>query len=304
MRALGIDVGGTYVKSVVLDLGEEPDVVRENQIETHAELGPAEVLARIVELARTAERESGPLDALGLGMPGPLDLERGRTVFLANLPGWEDLPIVEPLESELQLPVALINDARAFSLAELELGAGRGCTEMIGFTLGTGVGGGIVVGGRLLLGLNGPVGEIGHQTIVPDGPPCGCGSHGCLEQYTSGPAIARAAGLETPEEVFAAARSGNGAAALALERAGTFLGIGIANVVACTGAERVVVGGGVAAAGDLILEPARRELALRARAMPIERVSVVPAALGTAAGAIGAALWGVRGRRAVPQTRD
>jgi glucokinase len=292
MQTLGVDLGGSSIKWIVLSAGRE--LVAQGQIETQAERGPRHVLDRIVELARRTQTEHGDVEGIGLGMPGPLDLERGRAVFLANLPGWDDTPIVEPLAAAVGLPVALINDARAFTLAELELGAGAGVRDMVGITLGTGVGGGVVVGGQLLLGLNGNVGEIGHQTLVPDGPPCGCGNHGCLEAFASGPAIARDAGFATPEQVFEAARSGDRRASAALERAGAYLGIGIANILTCVGPERIVIGGGVAAAGDRILEPARRELHRRMRAVPLDRVDIVPATLGIAAGAIGAALWGAR----------
>lgn len=292
MRALGIDLGGTNVKWVVLDLAGEADVVAEGQAPTRAELGPAIALDRLAELGRHAAEKAGPIDRVGVGMPGPLDLERGRTVFLGNLPGWEDYPIVEPLEAKLGLPVSLINDARAFTLAELRLGAGRGCQTMVGFTLGTGIGGGIVVDGHLLMHFNGLVGELGHQTLVPDGPPCGCGNRGCLEQYAAGPAIAHAAGMASPELVFEAARAGDRGAIEALARAGAYLGIGIANVALAVGPERVVIGGGVAEAGDLILEPARAEMRRRLTVMPLDRIAVVRAELGPRAGAVGAALWG------------
>jgi glucokinase len=288
---LGIDVGGTNIKWVLL--ADDHHVLAEGEIATHADLGPDAVMRRIVDLAQTAA-STHPVRRVGIGMPGPLDLERGRTVFLGNLPGWADYPVVDPLEAELELPVALINDARAFTLAELGLGAGAGARTMVGFTIGTGVGGGIVVDGQLLLGMNGTIGEIGHQTLDVDGPPCGCGNRGCLEQFAAGPAIARAAAMKTPEQVFEAARAGDRAARDVLARAGTYLGIGIANVVLAVGPERVVVGGGVAAAGELILEPARQEFRRRVTVMPLERIQIVPAALGPRAGAIGAALWGAR----------
>ncbi len=292
MRALGIDVGGTNIKWVVLDLSGVPEILAEGHTPTHADLGPERTLERISDLGREAIASYAPVSCVGVGIPGPLDLDTGRTVFLANLPGWENLPIVEPLARALERPVGLINDARAFTLAELRLGAGRGCRNLVGITLGTGIGGGIVVDGELLLHLSGTVGEIGHLTLVPDGVPCPCGSHGCLERYAAGPAIARAAGMETAEAVMEAARAGDQRAIEALAQAGTALGIGIANVVITVGPERVVVGGGVAEAGDLILEPARRELRRRVTVVPVERVDVVPAELGPRAGAIGAAVWG------------
>jgi glucokinase len=295
VRALGIDVGGTSVKWVVLDLtSATPAAVADGSFETRVELGPAAVLERIAAVGHELIAEHGPITCVGTGVPGPLDLERGRTIFLGNFPGWEDAPVVEPLERMLGLPVGLINDARAFTLAELTLGAGRGSRTMVGLTIGTGIGGGVVVDGQLLLGMNGTIGELGHQAIIPDGPPCGCGSHGCLEALAAGPAIARAAGMATPEEVVDAARGGDRRAGAVLEQAGTYLGIGIANVVLAVGPERVVIGGGVAEAGELILRPARDELARRVTVMPLERIAVVRAELGTGAGAIGAALWGAR----------
>jgi glucokinase len=294
MRTLGIDVGATYVKWVVLDLSDGPRIAADGSFETRADLGPTAALERLGELGREVAVANAPVDRAGIGMPGPLDLERGRTVFLGNMPGWEDVPIVEPLERLLGLPVGLINDARAFTLAELEAGAGRGCRTLVGFAIGTGIGGGVVIDGRLLLGLNGTIGELGHQAVVPDGSPCGCGSHGCLETVAAAPAIARAAGMATAEEVVTAARAGDPGAIAVLERAGTYLGIGIANVVLTIGPERVVVGGGVGEAGDLIIEPARRELARRVTMMPLDSIEVVAAELGTHAGAVGAALWGAR----------
>jgi glucokinase len=300
MRTLGLDLGGTNIKVAVVELRDPPAVRFEEHAETHAELGPDAVLERMAVLAREAIAAAGPVVAAGIGAPGPLDMEAGRAVFMANLPGWENRPIVAPLAERLRLPVLLINDVRAYTLAEHRLGAGRGVRDMVCFALGTGVGGGVVVGGELLLNLGGTTGELGHQTIEPEGLPCPCGNRGCLEQYVSGPAIARAAGAADADEVITAARNGDRAAAETLERAGSYLGIGIANVVLTVGPERVVIGGGVAEAGDLLFEPARRELARRIRVMPIERVSIVPALLGQGAGAIGAALWGARAARDGP----
>jgi glucokinase len=289
VRSLGIDVGATNVKwaavetdgGTVLARGREP---------TAAQRGPEAVLARLGELARTVA-ETHRVERIGLALPGPLDLERGRTVFLPNMPGWRDIPVAEGLAAAAGLPVALLNDARAFTLAEHRLGAGRGARTMVGITLGTGVGGGVIAEGRLLLGLNGTAGEIGHQTLEPGGLPCPCGNTGCLEQYASGPAIARAAGAATAEAVTIAAREGDPNALAALEQAGTYLGLGIANVALAVGPEAVVVGGGVSAAGDLILQPACRELRRRVTVMPVERIHLVRAELGDHAGALGAALW-------------
>jgi glucokinase len=302
VRCLGIDLGGTTIDWVVLDADDDAGVVARGGEETRAERGPDSVIETIAAIARSAVDEHG-IVGIGLGMPGPLDLERGRAVFVANMPGWADFPIVERLERGTGQTVALLNDARAFTLAELRLGAGQGVSDLIGVTLGTGVGGGIVVGGRLLLGLNGTAGEIGHQTLDPAGPRCACGNTGCLEQYASGPAIARAAGLATAAQVVEAARAGDARARAVLAQAGAYLGIGIANVALAVAPELVVVGGGVSAAGELLLEPACAELRRRLTVMPAERIRLVPAALGRDAGAIGAALWASRHRRDVDMVR-
>jgi glucokinase len=295
-RALGIDLGGTSIKVGVLEtaagVGDQPALVDHRTAATDAGEGPAAVLDRIAELVLAAVSAAGPIASVGLGAPGPLDLERGRSVSMPNLPGWQDVPIVAELEARIERPVRLLNDGRAMTLAEHLAGAGRGCSELACFALGTGVGGGIVVGGHLLLGMNGTVGELGHQTIDPDGPPCACGNRGCLEQYASGTAIAAAGGRRDAAGVIAAARNGDTTAAAVLDRAGTMLGIGIANVALAIGPQRVVVGGGAASAGELLLAPARAELVRRNRMMPIERIELVPAELGARAGVIGAALWG------------
>jgi glucokinase len=302
VRALGLDLGGTAIKACVLSIDMPVSILDQRRAETRAARGPEAVLDRVAALARGAIADAGPVESVGLGAPGPLDVEHGRSLFMPNLPGWTDVPVVAELERRLGLPVFLINDVRALTLAELELGAGRGCDDLVCFALGTGVGGGVVVGGRLLLGMNGTIGELGHQTVEPLGPQCRCGSRGCLEQYASGTAIAAAAGRASAKEVVEAARSGDACAREVLDRAGTMLGIGIANSTLVVGPQRVIVGGGVAAAGDLLLEPARRELARRNRMMPVERIEVVPAELGSAAGSIGAALWAGRHGTGGPAT--
>jgi glucokinase len=189
------------------------------------------------------------------------------------------------------MPARLVNDARAFALAEHGLGAGRGATSMLGITLGTGVGGGLILDGKLYLGHDGTAGEFGHQTIVPDGPPCGCGNHGCLEAFARADAIAAACGQPDVEQSVAAAHAGDLRAQQGLHDAGHYLGIGVSNVVALLSVDRIVVGGGVAAAGDMLLDPMREELVLRVHITDVSRIKVVPGELGFWAGAIGAALF-------------
>jgi glucokinase len=213
-------------------------------------------------------------------------------VFLPNLPpAWNGHQVREPLAGSLAVPVALINDARSFTLAESRMGAAAGCSTVICLTLGTGVGGGVVVDGRLRFGPHGRAGELGHQVIDPGGPPCGCGNRGCVEAFAAGAAISRLGGRASPQAVFAAAAAGDERARAAVEAVAARLGAGIANLVTVLWPERVVVGGGVAAAGEQLFGPLRRAVAAATPLVDPTAYEIVPAALGPAAGAIGAALW-------------
>jgi glucokinase len=213
--------------------------------------------------------------------------------MMINLPGaWDGHPVQAPLEAALRVPVALINDARAFGLAELRLGAARGASSMVGLTLGTGVGGVIAIDGKVHQGHDGTAGEIGHQTIDPDGPDCNCGNHGCLEAFARADRIAEACGTPTAEEAVERARNGDAAAIEGLRRVGRYLGIGIGNMITVIAPDVVVIGGGIAPAGDLLLETAREEIRRRVNTTAISDVEIVTAELGTWAGAIGAAVHG------------
>ena len=185
----GVDLGGTTVSIALAD--PNGTIAAESQIATNSHEGPESVLARIAESIEHLSTQTGRMPAtLGMGVPGLVDLVAGRTRFLPNLPTqWRDVPVANILQERLNCPVSLLNDARAATLGELRFGPGRDVSTMAMFTLGTGVGGGVAVNGRLLLGPFGSAGELGHQTIVPDGPPCGCGNRGCLETLVSGPAF-------------------------------------------------------------------------------------------------------------------
>ena len=185
-----------------------------------------------------------------------------------------------------------VNDARAFGLAELRLGAARGASTMIGLTLGTGVGGVMAVDGRVHQGHDGTGGELGHQTIEPDGPWCGCGNRGCLEAFARADQIAAICGTATAEEAIERARAGDPRAVEGFAQVGRYLGIGIANMVVVVSPDRVVLGGGLAVAADLMLDAIHDELRRRVHVTSLEPVEVVTAALGTWAGAIGAAIHG------------
>jgi glucokinase len=229
----------------------------------------------------------------GIGVPGLYDPLSGTTRMLPNVPGtWAGRPVAGPVGAALGLPAFLINDARAFGLAELRLGAGRGASSMIGLTLGTGVGGVIAIDGRVHQGHDGTGGEIGHQTIDPGGPLCGCGNRGCLEAFARADRIAAACGTATVEEAVARARAGDARAAGGIAQVARYLGIGIANAVVLITPDTVVIGGGISAAADLLFEPIRAELHRRVKITSLDDVELVAAQLGTWAGAIGAAVHG------------
>jgi len=226
-------------------------------------------------------------------VPGLYDPAAGTTRFLVNIPGdWAGRPVAGPVGSALGLPAFLINDARAFGVAELLAGAGRGASSMIGLTLGTGVGGVVAVDGRVLQGHDGTAGEIGHQTIEPDGPWCHCGNRGCLEAFARADQIAAACGTTTAEEAVVSARAGDPRAIEGLAQVGRYLGIGIANMVCVLSPDKVVIGGGVSAAADFLLRPIHDELRRRVHITSLDQVEIVTAQLGTWAGAIGAAIHG------------
>ena len=299
---LGIDLGVTNLKWAALewahgdtDAGAEGDwrTVDRGQIPTEAGEGPDAVVGRLAEIGGMALERWPTILSVGIGVPGLYDPIAGATRFLVNMPGdWAGRPVAAPVEAVLGVPVALINDARAFGLAELRLGAGRGVSSLIGLTLGTGVGGVVAVDGHVLEGHDGTAGELGHQTIDPDGPWCNCGNRGCLEAYARADQIAAACGTATVEAAATAARAGDVRALAGLAEVGRYLGIGIANAVTMLAPDRVVIGGGISAAGDLLLDSIRAELRIRVRTTALEQVELVTAELGTWAGAIGAAIHG------------
>ena len=308
-RHLGLDLGGTNIKIVVLEHdGDGWRVTHRDQVATPAAEGPARVVARLAEVGAEAIGRSPGLSGVGIGVPGLYDPVAGATRFLVNVPGaWDGHPVAGPVGEALGVPAALINDARAFGLAELRLGAGRGASAMVGLTLGTGVGGVIAIDGRVHQGHDGTGGELGHQTLDPDGPTCGCGNRGCLEAYARADRIAEACGTATVEEAMAEARAGDAQALAGFERVGRYLGVGIANMITVITPERVVIGGGVAGALDLLLDTIRDEVRRHVFTTSLEGVEIVPAELGTWAGAIGAAIHGAEqaaGRSAASPARS
>jgi glucokinase len=304
-ESIGVDLGGTKMLVGVLDSGSE--VLWESREastgQTEEEL--VELLVREVGEAREARAGVG---AIGMGVPATIDRERGLAVSAVNLP-IEDLPLRDLVAARTGLPAFLDNDANVAAFAEFLFGAAKGAQNVVMLTIGTGIGGGLILGGEPYRGSTGAGAELGHFTIEIDGPRCqgNCPNHGCLETMASGTAIGRegrAAGEREPDsalgallaeghaidgkQVTDAAHSGDPTAIDVLELIGTRLGVGLAGLANIFEPEVIVIGGGAIAAGDLLLEPARRELAARAL-RPMNETPVVAALLGEDAGMIGAA---------------
>ncbi len=309
----GVDIGGTDIKLVLLD--NRGEVVAQSKIETNARRGSDQALERLMEAEKSLLASRGikqqDLHALGIGTAGPLDIARGIVVQAPNLPGWEGTPITEILHRGLEIPIFLENDANLAAFGEHRLGAGQGSDSVICLTLGTGIGGGIIIDGEIFSGALGAGAEPGHITIDKRGALCACGNRGCLEAMASAAAVARMA-VEAVKEgrgkiiselaggsaervdaetVHKAALKGDADAVEILEKAGRSLGVGIANMINIFAPRTVVVGGGLMKAGNFILEPAKEEALRRSLKAFTQGVSIVPAMLGSSAGAIGAACY-------------
>ncbi len=305
---IGIDLGGTNLRAAVMN--DSGAILGQARTETMAKEGPAAVLKRLAIVAQGAVEESGlemtDIAACGVGSPGPLDADEGVVLYTPNLPGWQDVPVAEEMTKAIEITTYLENDANSAGWGEFWMGAGRGATEMVIYTLGTGVGGSVIVDGKLHRGRDQMAGHLGHAILIPGGRPCGCGASGCLEQYCSATAVAREAqaatevGIDTGLEdlkiseidarsVAEGALAGSEYCAELLARTGRYLGMGIATVVNIIDPQIVVIYGGMAAAGDFILEPCRRAMKEHALSPARDRVKIVQAELGEDAGVIGAA---------------
>jgi glucokinase len=294
-RHVGLDLGGTNIKwAVVAGAGDEWETLDRGQVPTDTSRGEASVVPQLAELAtEVCDGAGGPVDSLGVAVPGLYIPESGVVVFLTNVPGdWSATPVGGPLADATGLPTALINDARAFGLAELRFGAGREVHSFIGFTLGTGVGGVVAIGNQVIQGYRGRAGELGHQTIDPDGPWCGCGNRGCVEAYCRADQVAIVCGAKDPRDAIEKARAGDEHALAGWAEIGRYLGIGISNAVTVVTPELVILGGGWSSADELLIEPIKAEMERRVLVGSGERTDVVLAELGTWAGAIGAAVHG------------
>jgi glucokinase len=306
-----LDLGGTYIKAALVNRNGE--IVIRERCSTEAGLGSRHVVKRLIStvhhLCSATEVSVDTLLGVGVGCAGPLNPSEGIVYHSPNLPGWSRVPIKAWMEESLELPVAIENDANAWALGEYLFGAGRGTRNMVCLTLGTGVGGGIVVDGRLVHGAKGLAAEFGHMTINTRGARCKCGNRGCLEVYASAAGVCRAMrrllrkgvrtkvkslmannpkGL-TSKVVAQAARQGDKPAQEALAEVGRYLGVGIANIANIFNPEMIVLGGAVAGAGRFLIEPARDESKRRAFPGVIQNLKIVRAKLGGDAALLGAA---------------
>jgi glucokinase len=311
----GVDLGGTNIVVGMLPV-EGGEVLGLRSRPTDSVRGAKFVVDRIVSLveesiAEVTAAHGATRDAVagvGIGSPGPLNRKTGTVINTPNL-GWRNFPLRDLIGNALHLPATLDNDANCATYGEWWLGAGRNVQNLVGFTLGTGIGGGIVLNGEIFHGCSDVAGEIGHMTIEANGRRCKCGNYGCLEQYASGPAIATRAveGIETGVEtlltemvnnkleditaakVYEAAVEGDPFAQEIMHETAKFLGAGVANIINILNPEMVVIAGGVTQAGDRLFVPLRAEVRRRAFRSAQECCQIVPAELHGTAGVVGAA---------------
>lgn len=312
-KRIGIDVGGTNVKIALVD--DNGKIIYSNSVPTYAKMGYEYTVNNIKQAIKDLMKETNttPSDIEGIGFdfPGQVDCKTGVVKLAPNIPGWVNVPIAQMIENEFHIPTRIDNDVRCAALGELKFGAGRGCENFICITVGTGIGSGIVINGKVVRGATNAAGELGHIKLQMNGGPiCGCGDTGCLEAFASGPAIVAMAqeyikgekstkfremaavegGEITPYMVAKAAEEGDPVAKRIFEIVGEYIGIGLTSVINLLNPERVIIGGGVAESGELLLGPIRKTIKERAMVVAGNAVEIVPAQLGNSAGVIGASM--------------
>jgi glucokinase len=303
-----IDIGGTKIAVALAE--EDGTILSMTRFPAHLELGPHRILENAVAVVQEmAAEKSVSISAVGIGCGGPLDRKRGLILSPPNLPGWDEFPIVEIVESKLGVHALLDNDANAAALGELQHGAGRGLKDLVYITISTGIGGGIIVDGKLVHGVGDGAGEVGHIPVLLDGPLCGCGGRGCLEFLCSGTGIARrakeriAAGAKSSlasdnisdisaKAVAEAAKDGDPLAREVWDETIRYLAFGLNNIIVTLAPEAVILGGGVSTAGDQLLEPLRRQVYETVKILPVEQVRILQAELGGDSALYGAVILG------------
>ena len=294
MYTIGIDLGATFVKmGLIDDLGK---VYFRRKIETVLSSNRASLIESVISNIRDIIEISGKsVSGVGIGVPGPVDSKKGIVHYFPNIKGWEEVPLKSILEKKLGLRVELDNDVNAMTLGEFVFGAGQGCNNLVCLTLGTGVGGGIIIDGKLYRGGSMCAGEIGHMPINETGPKCNCGGIACLERYIGNKYILERAKKAfgnniTLEALTSLAKFGNKKAIVIWVDVAEKLSVAIAGVVNLLNPDKIVIGGGVSKAGEFILNPLRKELKKRAMKDQAAHVKIIAAKLGTDAGIIGASL--------------
>jgi glucokinase len=314
--AIGVDLGGTTIKSLAVD--ENGKIAARASRSTDVHAGQEQVVRNLAATVHDLIGQMGQADVsmgaamiqpVGVGVPGVLDVDKGLVIASPNFPGWEGFPLRERLETQINRPVVIENDANAAAVGEQWLGAAIGLKDFLFITIGTGVGGGVVLDGRLWRGEGGRAGEFGHVKVDPDGEPCGCGSRGCLERYTSSAALERyvlealpkggASDLKRlaldrpdaidPAVIAQAAATGDDAALAAYRQFAIYMGMGVAGVIHLLDLRHFIFGGGVSEAFDLFAPRLRQEVAARIYGVSIDDIHLLKARCGNQAGSLGMA---------------
>jgi len=310
---MGVDLGGTKILTAVVNSRGEM-MSRDHSI-TPAAQGPDAVIQFIMQSMNRSLGQAGiaisDLAAIGVGVPGPSDPDAGVLFTAPNLPGWRNVPLRDIIEKATGVKSFLINDANAAALGELYFGAAQGARHFIYITISTGIGGGVIIDGKIYTGTVGTAGELGHMTIDDKGPRCNCGNTGCWETLASGTALAREARLRikegaattilkhvdgdmekiTAQVIQAAAEQGDDLAKELIDRVGYYLGVGLANLLNIFNPELIVIGGGLSNIGDMLLTPAIRTAGERAFKDAYRTARFAPAKLGRNSGVLGAAAF-------------
>ncbi len=287
MKTLGLDVGGTKIAAAIVEKGK---ILAKQQIQTPQE-GLKSVLDALESIAKNLLAKHS-VEAVGIGLPGPINFKKGAVRFTANIVGLDNAPIVKPLQKRLGIKVVLENDANAAGFAEHKYGAAKNLNSSLFITISTGIGGGLYFGDTIIRGANGTAGEIGHITVMPHGPLCGCGQLGCWEALASGKAVAKEASFSygqnlSTQEIFERAKAGERKALMVVDNAAYFTGIGLCNLQKIFDPDVFVIGGGMSQVGDFYFNKVQAYADRFNLGFP--KVNLKVAKLGTNAGVIGAA---------------
>ena len=293
---LGVDLGGTAIKLGLFSCDGE--LLADHRRPTPQPATPGSVCVEIVEAIGSLDPD-GLASMVGIGLPGPMDADARVARVCINLPGWEEVPLAAWLEPRLKRRVTLANDGNCALVGEAWKGAAVGCSDVVLLTLGTGVGGGVMLGGKLFTGHNGAAAEPGLITLFPEGPDCNSGNRGSLEQYASITGLGRLSDAE-PSSLAMAASRGDEQAKAQWERYGQLLGTGISSLVYMFTPQLVLLGGGLAGASEHFLPAVRREVNTRVQAVSREGLQIKPCALGNGAGRLGAARLAIDRLRSRP----